>query len=83
MYRFLSSNYAELIARCKAKVSLRPRRAATPEQLANGIPLFLTQLINTLEAEDEGCMAESVRLSGASGGGATELSVMGHLPGHY
>ena len=78
MYRFLSNNYAELIARCKAKVSQRPRRAATPEQLANGIPLFLSQLINTLEAEDEGRMAESLRLSGASGGGdSTKLSVMG------
>jgi hypothetical protein len=69
MYRFLSDNYAELIARCKAKVSRRPKRAATPEQLANGIPLFLNQLIDTLEAEDEGRMAESLRLSGASGGG--------------
>lgn len=77
MYRFLSDNYAELIARCKAKVSQRPKRAATPEQLANGIPLFLAQLINTLEAEDEGRMAESLRLSGASGGAASRLSVMG------
>lgn len=78
MYRFLSNNYAELVARCTAKVAQRPRRAATPEQLANGIPLFLRQLINTLEAEDEGRMAESLRLSGASGGGdSTKLSVMG------
>ena len=77
MYRFLSSNYADLVGRCKAKVSQRPTRAATSEQLANGIPLFLGQLIRTLEAEDAGHMAESLRISGASGGDATRLSVMG------
>lgn len=77
MYRFLSDNYADLVARCKAKVSQRPRRAATPEQLANGIPLFLTQLISTLEAEGEGHMDESSRISGAAGGTATRSSVMG------
>lgn len=77
MHRFLYDNHAELVARCKAKVSQRPRRAATPEQLANGIPLFLSQLIRTLEAEDEGRMAESLRISGASGGDATGSSVMG------
>jgi hypothetical protein len=69
MYKFLSDNYADLVARCKVKVSQRPRRAATPEQLANGIPLFLSQLISTLQAEGEGHMAESLRISGASGGG--------------
>ena len=77
MYRFLSDNYAELVARCTAKVSQRPKRAATPEQLANGIPLFLSQLISTLEAEGEGRMAESFRISGASGGEASGSSVMG------
>lgn len=77
MYQFLSENYDDLVARCKAKVSQRPRRAATPEQLANGIPLFLSQLISTLEAEGEGQMTESLRISGASGGNASGSSVMG------
>jgi hypothetical protein len=77
MNRFLSDNFSELITRCTAKVSQRPRRAATPEQLANGIPLFLAQLIDTLVAENEGRTAESLRLSGASGGNASRLSVMG------
>src|SRR5512134_118016 len=77
MHRFLSDNHTELVARCKAKVSQRPKRAATPEQLANGIPLFLSQLIRTLEAEGEGHMAESLRISGASGGDTTRSSVMG------
>jgi signal transduction histidine kinase len=77
MYRFLISNYAELVARCAEKVSRRPRRAATSEQLVKGVPLFLSQLINTLEAEDEGSSGESLRISGASGGGAPRTSEIG------
>jgi hypothetical protein len=34
----------------------------------NGIPLFLEQLRRTLEAEDGGEAAESLKISGASGG---------------
>lgn len=77
MYAFLSDNYSELVARCTSKVAQRPRRAATPEQLANGIPLFLGQLIRTLGAEAEGHVAESQRISGASGGRHPRSSEMG------
>jgi hypothetical protein len=71
---FLSNNRDELIARCKAKVAQRPKRAATAEQLANGIPLFLQQLTRTLEAEEQGNVAEGVRISGPAGGDTTALS---------
>lgn len=78
MHEFLINNRAELIERCKAKVALRPPRAATPEQLKNGIPLFLEQLTRTLQAESEGERGESLRISGASGGGSTSaVSEMG------
>jgi signal transduction histidine kinase len=77
MHRFLSNNRDELIARCKAKVAQRPHRAATTVQLANGVPLFLDQLTKTLQAEEDGEMGESLRISGASGGDAATLSEMG------
>ena len=77
MHKFLSNNRAELIARCKTKVAQRPRRAATEAQLANGIPLFLDQLMRTLEAQEEGDVGESFRISGAAGGDASDLSEMG------
>jgi signal transduction histidine kinase len=78
MYTFLSNNYADLIARCKAKVSQRSSRAATAEQLTHGLPLFLNQLIGTLEAEEKGRADESLRISGPSGGGnGANVSVMG------
>ena len=67
MHKFLSHNREELIARCKAKVAQRPRRDATEAQLANGVPLFLEQLMRTLEAQKDGDLGESLRISGAAG----------------
>ena len=77
MHSFLSNNRDELIARCKEKVARRPLRAATPPQLANGLPMFLEQLTRTLLAEEEGNVAEGVRISGPAGGDATALSQIG------
>jgi len=77
MHNFLSSNRAELLSRCKSKVAQRPQRAATEQQLANGIPLFIDQLIRTLEAEEDDKLADSIRISGPSGGDAEALSEMG------
>ena len=77
MHNFLSNNRDELIARCKVKVSKRPRRSATDEQLSNGVPLFLEQLIRTLIAEDAGIDDVAVRVSGPSGGDALALSEIG------
>jgi signal transduction histidine kinase len=77
MHSFLLHNRDELIDRCKAKVAERPSRAATTEQLANGIPLFLGQLIRTLQAEEDGEDAQSVLISGPPGGDVTRLSEIG------
>jgi len=76
MYQFLLNHRADLIERCKLKVAKRPARAATPEQLANGVPIFIDQLIRTLYAEESGQVAESLRISGSSGGdplGSSEI----------
>jgi signal transduction histidine kinase len=77
MQTFLLNNRDELIARCKAKVAERPRRAATTAQLANGIPLFLEQLTRTLQAEQDGEHNEGVLISGPAGGDAALLSEIG------
>ncbi len=77
MHDFLNRNRDELIERCAAKVAQRPLHAATTEQLKNGVPLFLEQLTQTLQAESEGQSGESLRISGASGGSLSELSEMG------
>ena len=69
MHNFISNNRDELIRRCADKVALRPYRAATPEQLRNGIPMFLSQFERTLVAEERGLFEESARISGLPGGG--------------
>ena len=76
MHNFLANNRSDLIARCKAKVALRPERVATEGQLQNGIPMFLDQLTRTLQAEQGGESEESVRISGRSVGAALERSEM-------
>jgi len=47
LHDFLQNNRSELIARCRAKVSLR-EHSATPAQLLHGVPLFLDQLVAVL-----------------------------------
>lgn len=68
MHEFLSNNREELAARCRVKVGNRVGRSATEEQLANGIPLFLEQLIRTLRIEQTDHPYESRRVSGPAGG---------------
>lgn len=46
-------------------------------QPANGVPLFLDQLVRTLGAEEKGLSDESVKISGSSGGDTAALSEMG------
>jgi len=77
MHTFLANNRDELIARCKAKVAQRPHRQATEEQLKNGVPLFLEQLRRTLQAEEADEGAESLKISGGSGGASLSLSEVG------
>lgn len=69
MHNFLRNNRDELIKRCKTKVAGRPRRDATKKQLENGVPMFLDQLIETLEIEQSDVPMNSREISGPSGGG--------------
>ena len=77
MHTFLSNNRNELISRCKTKVSQRPRRGATDEQLKDGVPLFLDQLIRTLTAESSQEDDVALQVSGPSGGDILALSEIG------
>ncbi len=48
---FLSANRDELIARCRAKVELRPAPRPTETELRYGVPLFVNQLIAALRVQ--------------------------------
>ena len=53
LHDFLSSNRAELIRRCRSKVSKRDAPPVTPAELEHGVPLFLEQLVWALRCEQE------------------------------
>ncbi|WP_197070179.1 HAMP domain-containing sensor histidine kinase [Burkholderia sp. 9120] len=71
MHEFLSNNRDDLVSRCRAKVAQRPARDATDEQLQNGVPLFLDQLIQTLRVEQSSEPMDSRRISGLASGGVS------------
>ena len=50
LYHFLTTNKQELIERCRAKVAARRAPRPTEAELEHGIPLFLQQLIEMLQA---------------------------------
>ncbi|MFM0205598.1 HAMP domain-containing sensor histidine kinase [Paraburkholderia fungorum] len=75
MYVFLANNRSELIERCRAKVARRPAREATAQQLQNGVPMFLDQLIRTLQMEQTSQPMDSRKISGPSGGGASPSEI--------
>lgn len=76
MHDFLANNRDELAARCRIKVGTRAGRSATDQQLQDGIPLFLEQLIQTLKAEQSRDPTASRLISGPSGG-SLALSAVG------
>jgi signal transduction histidine kinase len=77
LHRFLAENRGELIARCRAKVALRALPGGPERELANGVTVFLDQLIKTLKVEQTSEPMRSREVSGPSGGGQPALSEMG------
>jgi hypothetical protein len=77
VHTFLITHRDDLVARCKVKVARRPLRVATELQLANGVPMFLDQLISTLASEHADQPGDSLRISGSSGGAGRAVSEIG------
>jgi len=57
LHEFLANNRDELIVRCRTKVATR-EHTATAEQLKNGVPIFLDQLISILKSAQSSCVPE-------------------------
>jgi hypothetical protein len=64
--QFLKDNRTELIKRTRAKVASRSSPPADPAELEHGVPLFLSQLSDTLQIQGPGGTEESARASHAS-----------------
>lgn len=64
LHEFLNTNRADLINRCRVKVSQRDSPPATASELENGIPLILNQLCEALVHEQASPMAREQSVSG-------------------
>jgi hypothetical protein len=64
--QFLKDNRAELIKRTRAKVAGRASPPADPAELEHGVPIFLSQLSDTLEDQGLGGTEHSTRASHAA-----------------
>lgn len=66
LHEFVAANSQEIIVRSRAKVAARTTPAPTEEELKNGVPLFLSQLIDRLRlsTSDSGAIQESAALHG-------------------
>lgn len=51
LHEFLTSHREELIRHCRDKVAKRHAPAQTPQVVDHGVPVFLQQLVHTLEVE--------------------------------
>ena len=66
LHEFLTVNYQTLVGRCRAKVAKRTIPWASNAELLHGIPLFLEQLIRTLQLEHIAKPLDSRKVSGPS-----------------
>ena len=83
MHEFLSTHREELIARCTEKVAQRSAPKASPSEVEHGVPLFLDQLIKTLQVEQTSEPLASRKVSGQAGGGATARSEIGETAARH
>ena len=54
LYEFITTYRDAIIKRAREKLTARPWPSASPQELENGVPLFLTQLSDTLHSESVG-----------------------------
>ena len=66
LHEFLSTNTQEIIARARTKVAARTNPVPTEVELKNGVPLFLSQLIDRLRLDtaNSSAIEESAALHG-------------------
>ena len=54
LYEFVTTYRDSIIDRARQKLTARPWPPASPEELENGVPIFLTQLSARLRSESTG-----------------------------
>jgi hypothetical protein len=83
LHEFVAANRDALIEMCRAKVALRRARRSSDAKLAHGIPVFLEQLVRTLEMEQTAHPARSREVSGPAGGHDSRTSEIGRAASRH
>jgi signal transduction histidine kinase len=63
LQEFVTTNREAIISKARAKLTARPWPSATANELNNGVPLFLSQLSDTLTAESTGAPFSAAAIS--------------------
>ncbi|MEO7273086.1 MAG: HAMP domain-containing sensor histidine kinase [Vicinamibacterales bacterium] len=76
-HEFITTYRTEIIARSREKLTARPWPTATTTELDNGVPLFLTQLAQTLDREASGPAVSTTGIGATASLHARELLALG------
>lgn len=77
LHEFLARHRVDLVDRCRLKVAQRQAPPPSDTELLHGIPMFLDQLIDTLEMEERAPHAAAARVSGPPGRAGQAQSEIG------
>jgi signal transduction histidine kinase len=77
LYEFITTYRETIITRARAKLTARPWPSASAQELENGVPLFLTQLSETLRSESMGAARSQRAIGSAATRHGSELLALG------
>lgn len=77
LHEFITMYRTEIIERSRKKLTARPWPTVTPLELENGVPLFLTQLVETLKNEASGTPGSSAAIDATATLHGGELLALG------
>jgi signal transduction histidine kinase len=77
LYEFVVTQRDAIIANARKKLTARPWPSASANELENGVPLFLTQLSETLRAEEGGAIYRSEAIADAGTRHGRDLRALG------
>ena len=77
LYEFVVSQRDAIITNAQKKLTARPWPSASANELENGVPLFLTQLSETLRAEEGGASYRSEAIADAGTRHGRDLRALG------
>ena len=77
LYEFVTTYRDDIITRAREKLTARPWPVASPQELENGVPLFLTQLSETLRSGPTGAPQSKTDIGSSATRHGSDLLALG------